>query len=327
MFETKNLSAYRPLIDEIFGLWMGDVEICTFFLNIITKNTVKVKEVHKQKSFAGSVVGRKRIYLDILTENEDFRIYNIEAQQRYLPGHKERCIFHGCRIISEKSLEKGEDYEEFRPVTVIFINRKNKESNNVLDEVCFRYSAEPRNIYSDVFKIIEVNIDTILKNIESEEIPDGLKFLAVVCEFGNNKNTIMRFCENLKTDFSEIIDKLAEIFDKMIDDASIYNDIVSVEQDDDSEFEEEEYPMLLQDILREEGKSEGKKEGKKEGRKEGKIEGKLTSALSGLNNRIDLNTIIIMTGFSRDFLKKLEENKSMSIEDAMKLYYKMNQRK
>ena len=320
--QSRLADNFHPLADPVFKRWMKDEYICSEFLNALLGEEIEIQEIHSQYEIGGGQVKARGLILDILAKDQKFEIYNIESQVRHKYDHVDRTIFHGCRLISNQ-LKQGDEFENIKKTTVIFINLKNSIGIDLIDSASFRDDKQPHNVYSHKVRIININLnkldDFILQKLQPSELK--LQFFVTFLLLGYNELAFEKIYEDYKFHFPELKNAIKKQFDFMKNDAQLCNDV-------DKYFKEngpikEDLPMLLANKLLEQGERKGRLEGKLEGRLEGEIRGRIAMAFNLIDMGMALNNLDKLTDIDALTLRELYERRNdMTLDEIVQHYIK-----
>jgi len=108
----------------------------------------------------------KGIRFDVVTETTDIHIYCIESQRVFMQeSYTDRTLYYGCVAMAFKSLKRGEDYSELRPVTVIFVHLENTDSAEPVDVMNIYKKKEVKLClsstvpYNDKLTFVDINLN------------------------------------------------------------------------------------------------------------------------------------------------------------------------
>jgi hypothetical protein len=171
-------------------------------------------------------------------------------------------------------LKQGDDFDNLKKTTVIFINLNNQGSNRLLDEVELRYGPGFTQTYSDKFKIIEINLNNIMKDKDSITNPNLLLYI-IFCIIGDRENGFRSICEKFGLNSAEIQQVANELSNRL---KAIKGEIPpevindkNLRTDDPIIIEEMEvYEMFAGEVYLERGRKEGREQGIQEGEKRAK---------------------------------------------------------
>jgi predicted transposase/invertase (TIGR01784 family) len=194
----EKIGVYQPLRGEVFRRWMGKREICELFLRTVCKNQITISTPVTEQQFAGKSLHSRTIRLDIITTDENFNIYNVEAQgEHYSCSHADRCVYY-FSVVFGSQLEAGESFSQLKKTTVIFINLENKQSDHFVDEIELRYVGDSAKRYSEKLKIVEINLNNILsdtENLSSAKYNNSLYLFALFLIIGDREPGFTEICE------------------------------------------------------------------------------------------------------------------------------------
>jgi predicted transposase/invertase (TIGR01784 family) len=271
---------YHPMRGEIFKRWMCDKNICQQFIRSVCGGEANIWEVKTEQEIFTPSREIKTIRLDVLTRDENYNIYNIEAQARhYKQRHNDRCLFYFSALFSSQ-LRAGDGFDKLKKTTVIFINLNNEGSNRLLDEAEVRHGLGFVKTYSDKFRIIEINLNNIMTDKGSVSDEYLLLFI-IFCLIGDRERGFELMCEKLGIESEGIQQLSKELMNRMRAikgeiGAEFLNDKELCE--DEPIIIEEVLPMFAGELYLEQGREQGRKEGRAQGRKEGEAQGKTAMA-------------------------------------------------
>ena len=265
-------SEYQPLRGEVFRRWMSNKEICKRFLESLCGKAVSIKSIESEKSLSLVSLDSREIRLDVYAEDENFNIYNIEAQARYYKSHNDRCLYYFSRIFSSQ-LKSSMDFDELRKTTVIFINLNNPQSKELVDEIELRHIKDPSKIYTDKLKIIEINLGNLISatdRFRSDCYDKNLFLFLIFCLTGEVREIFSKICFDYgldSTNFSELRDMLSNSINKIkgelpIDELNLISEPVIVDST-------EVYKMLTRNVWIYEGIEIGIEKGEEIGIEKG----------------------------------------------------------
>jgi predicted transposase/invertase (TIGR01784 family) len=295
--EDKPFDTYYPLINAVFQKWMGDKEICSKFLSALLGreiNVVSITVEHEESEFAAGLRG---VRLDIEAIDERFEIYDIDAQQQFFINHKDRCLIYTCRLVSTQ-LKPGDDFGKLKRVTVIFINLKNDEGEDFVDDAGLRYSKKPHKVYNEKIRIIDVNLDK-LKGAEGK-IDKKLEYFALFCLLGDRPDVFERACQERGLNFPDETEKLNELFKLIKGDYTVADHINKNKEQYqfiDKNVKEALPMMHFLDRMEMEAKERGVEEGMEKNKEE--------AAMKMFELGLDTETVLKVTGLSLEKLNRI----------------------
>jgi hypothetical protein len=184
---------YRPINGPVFNAWMSVEPICASFLESILKRPVGKLRIASEQVIPELDLLVRNIRVDILATNEYFEIYNIEGQKVYYKvSHKDRNLIHACRIISTQ-LKTGQDFDDLRPTTVIFVNLRNPDGHGFVDSASIKYDGPEYGEYNKKLRIIELNLDH--HGAAPVDAPKALKVFSLFCMYGDKEELFRSACK------------------------------------------------------------------------------------------------------------------------------------
>ena len=288
---------------NIFGK-EGNEAILEDFLEGIMGEKVKVKKLQSNEELSVENIYQKRAIVDIKTELEDNRIIDIEMQNEEHYYYNKRVLYYLGKIITGQ-VKSGERYADIKEVIIInILNYKlpdipeymtkcriTNESNYYMKEATIYYIQLPR--FLEERKLLDPNrkYEDIIKSKLDEW-----------CVFLCDENKGVRNMA-VKTNLS-----LEEAV-KQYEELSARPEVVEIafrRQMAESDRKSNEEYMRQAGI--EEGKIAGRAEGIAEGRIEGMIKSKAEIAKKMLEQKINIQLIIQITGLTKEELEELKEN-------------------
>jgi hypothetical protein len=109
--------------------------------------------------------GIRGVRFDVVAETQDFHIFCIDSQRVFKQeSYSNRTLYYGCMAMAGKALHEKEDFDQLRPVTVIFIYIDNIASNESVDvmNVYKRRDVENSNTpapYNSRLTFIDINLN------------------------------------------------------------------------------------------------------------------------------------------------------------------------
>jgi predicted transposase/invertase (TIGR01784 family) len=310
---------FRPINDPVFRGWMSVEYICAVFLESILRRPVGKIRVAFQKEVPELDILVRNIRVDILATNEHFEIYNIEGQKEYLrKTHRDRCLMQSSRLISLQ-LQKGQDFSELRPTTVIFINVQNPYGIDFVDSVSLRFDAPEHEVYNDKLRIIEFNLDRHSK--AKEDDPKTLRVFSLFCMYGDKEELFKNACAAEDLEETELVQTLLDRLKEIRRDKDVIEDLNDYFKE--HQYIEEVAPMPS---LRrwEETIAETRAETRAETMIEGKIKGKIEDALGGFEIDLTVEAVAKQTKLPVEFVEMLSEAAGdVSVESAYAKYVEM----
>ena len=305
--ETKVLS---PKLDVVFQALFGEVgneKITKGFLETILERKIEKIDLNKNPILRREFKDDKLGVLDILAELEGKENCNIELQLIDQKNIVERILYYWSRLYS-RQIRQGEEYEKLEKTIVILITNF-KISN--LEELEYHSTwkimetkAKKKIILTNKLEIDIIELPKIMgKENNNDKLLDWLYFLEnPECERVTKK---MEENENLKEAVNrlntlsedEYLQRIADLREKAIrDEKAIYGREIEI-------GEEQGLKKGIEQGIKEgikKGIKEGKEQGIKEGRKREAKKQKEETARKMLEMGMDIETIIKVTGLSKE---------------------------
>ncbi|MDY3043444.1 MAG: PD-(D/E)XK nuclease family transposase, partial [[Clostridium] innocuum] len=157
-----------------------------------------------------SIIGKKRIILDVHVKDEQNRHFNIEMQTTY-KGLAEmmRFEFYGARALNNQ-LNSGKKYRDLKPVyQIIFIDEYAWNNRNLINQYQMRNEQGEKESYYPLILRTYIHMPAINDIVREKEIQRLNDFEQLVYLFENNeKNDILKSKERLVKVF---VDKYEEM--------------------------------------------------------------------------------------------------------------------
>ena len=280
--DEDNTELLESLINDILGL-EGEKKIA--------KITFKNGEL-----LPDAPTDRKAIF-DLLCEDEKGSTFIVELQKIYQEHFQSRALYYTSFPIQEQGTRGAWD---FSLTPVYFIGLLNFEVNRFKDDNKYLHHGkimdiDTKKVMYDKLNMIYVEIPKLKK--KKEELNSHLEWWLYVFQ---NLNRLQDIPKSLRGDIIEKAFEKAEFINLPKVEQDKYHKNLKVYRDLFNSF----------DTADKEGHKRGKKEGKIEGKKEGKIEGeKLKSieiAKASLAQNIDIKTIALITGLSKEEIEALK---------------------
>ena len=248
--------------------------------------------------------------VDLMAEDHKGELFIIEIQNRDEYDYFHRMAYGTSKIIAEY-LDKGEAYKNVKKVfsinivyfdlgqgkdyiyhgTTDFYGIHQKDKLELSDKQKAEFTKnEPADIFPEYF-VLKVNqfndiakdsLDEWIYYLKNDEVPDNFTAKGL-----QKAKEILRF--------DELNENEKIVYKKYLDDLHYKASMAWTMQ------KEAEYEVFNK------GKQVGKAEGKAEGRAEGKAEEKNMIAKNLLKSGVDINTIIQVTGLTKDQINKLKK--------------------
>ena len=290
---------YKPTNDymfkRIFGHRKNSDLLKDLLEGILPDIKIESLEVKQQVSLEKQIMSDKLGILDIVATLNDKTIVNIEMQVKDYNNTVDRSLFYDAGIFHE-SLKEKEDYSEIPRIIGIWIL-----NYNIFDVGPFHERARLKRDYEDILLTNKVELHYI-------QLP--------------------KFKEKCKRISSKLEEWLTFIVNDSLEEISMINNEYVKKAEEELEYlnsdeEEKELARLREKAIRDEaaamagaikrgreegkaeGLAEGKAEGKAEGLEEGRAEEKAEIAKKMLEENIEIETIIKLTGLTKEKIENL----------------------
>ncbi len=283
MSEKKLLS---PKIDVVFQVLFGEVgseRITKRFLESILEQKIDSIDLSKNQILRREKVLDKLGILDVIATINGKEKCNIEMQLESETTIKERILYYWSRVYS-RQIKKGNKYENLQKTIVILIADFKVEGLEELEYITKWKIIEEKNrklILTDKLELVIIELPKIIEDEARSELIDWLSFL-----------------ENPK---SERVKK------KMKENEELNEAVNKLEEMSEDEYLERIADLREKKILDENTRlHESYNKGITDGRKEGELKSKKETAKKMLEKNIPLETIIEITGLTKEEI--MQEN-------------------
>ena len=201
-----------PTYDQTFSVWMCNQLICEEFIRIFAMDGKPVKLLSQPTTQETIKVGKesKGVRFDVVTETTDVHIYCIESQRVFMQES------YTDRTLAFKSLKRGEEYGELRPVTVIFVHLENTDSVEPID-VMNVYKKKEVNLclsstmpYNDKLTFVDINLNNAKNcDLDSDLNWDERAFMDLMIH-GDDEKVVAELL--LSSRISESMRKVVSLF-------------------------------------------------------------------------------------------------------------------
>lgn len=295
--EYKTLS---PKIDVVFQALFGEVgseSITKGFLEKILKTEIKSIDLDKNPVLRREFKDEKLGVLDIIAELNNKEMCNIEMQVVDKKNIIERILYYWSRLYS-KGINKGEEYDKLKKTIVICI--ADFEITDLKDEKCHTKwqiieEGERKKILTNK---LELHIIQLPKKGNKRERDEGLL-------------NWLNFLEKPE----EVIDKMKE--DKALKEAR--EKLKKISADEKMQRiaelrlkaimdEKAIYAKGIDDGIErgiEQGIEQGMEQGRRQGIEEGQNLEKIEMAKKMLEEKMDIQVIVKITGLTKEEIEKL----------------------
>ncbi len=281
MSEKKLLS---PKIDVVFQVLFGEVgseRITKRFLESILEQKIDSIDLSKNQILRREKVLDKLGILDVIATINGKEKCNIEMQVEAETTIKERILYYWSRVYS-RQIKKGNKYENLQKTIVILIADFKVEGLEELEYITKWKIIEEKNrklILTDKLELVIIEMPKIIEDEARSELIDWLSFL-----------------ENPKSE---------RVKEKMKENEELNEAVNKLEEMSEDEYLERIADLREKKILDEnsrlsESYNKGIAEGITKGELKGKKEVKIEIAKKMLQEGIDIETIIKITGLSKE---------------------------
>ena len=304
----------RPAQDIVFQNIFGrnvSKKITSYFLSLILEKEIKNITLDKNKRLLSGDVKAKLPRLDLRAEYNDGENSIIEMQATDYERMHDRMLFYWAMAYKER-MEKGEDYNELKPVVSILIANYNIKPFEKIDKYHTVWNLRETDylsyIITDNIELHVLEIPKIKKlgiDLSKDELALWLSFInnprdKEVLKMVKKGSALEQAMEELKKlsgdpGFSEIVQARAK---EIMDDVSFRS--AAKRQGIREGMEEGKKEGI------EQGKKEGIEQGKKEGIEQGKKEEKKKIAKKMLLQHIDIDVIQNVTGLEKEEIEKIK---------------------
>ena len=281
---------YKPTNDymfkRIFGHRKNSDLLKDLLEGILPDIKIESLEVKQQVSLEKQIMSDKLGILDIVATLNDKTIVNIEMQVKDYNNTVDRSLFYDAGLFHE-SLKEKEDYSEIPRIIGIWIL-----NYNIFDVGPFHERARLKRDYEDILLTNKVE----LHYIHYIQLP--------------------KFKEKCKRISSKLEEWLTFIVNDSLEEISMINNEYVKKAEEELEYlnsdeEEKELARLREKAIRDEAAAmagaikRGREEGKVEGLEEGRAEEKAEIAKKMLEENIEIETIIKLTGLTKEKIENL----------------------
>ena len=280
---NNNIDEYIDFAhDSMFAYVMRDKDICKGMLKAIlphlnikdikycdiedSKKVKDEKEVFKNEieKYLQAIVGKRGVRLDAYIEDDD-TVYNIEMQKLDYGDLLLRSRYYQAQV-DVAQLKKGADYDELKPVFIIFLCLFDPFGAGRAIYTCSAKCKEDANVnvFDGITKIF-INATGAGGEISSE-LTEVLKYISKAEDYDVSKNS----CELVKS------------IDLAVEDANLDRKLVNGMKTFETELRDREKYGVKKGF--EQGIEQGIEQGEKRGRAEGIKKGTLSKAKSSAKN-------------------------------------------
>ena len=246
---------------------------------------VTLLEKPKKEQVINTGKGIHGVRFDVVAETQDYHIFCIDSQRIFKQdSYSDRTLYYGCTAMANKSLREKEDFNQLRPVTVIFIyidNVASKESIDIMN-VFKRRDVESSNTplpYNNKLTFIDINLNNKANCTVNNVLESDIRAFMDLMSTGDDEHLVKLILsdENLSDSMRNVI----KLFSKLIKEVPVkekedYNNYL------DEILDRDEFKMTTGQLIRRKALLEGRTEGRTEGRIEGRIEGMVEGRIKGM---------------------------------------------
>ncbi len=296
---------------NIFGK-EGNEAILEDFLEGIMGEKVKVKKLQSNEELSVENIYQKRAILDVKAELEDNRIIDIEMQNKEYYYYNKRLLYYLGKIITGQ-VKKGKKYTDIKEM--IIINILNYTLPDVPEYITKCHITNENKYYVKEVTLYYIQLPRFLE--ERKLLDPNSKYEDIIkskldewCVFLCDENEGVRNMA-VKTNLS--LEEAVRQYEEL----SARPEVVEIafrRQMAEADIKSNE------EYMRQAGIEEGKAAGRAEGRLEGKVEGKAEGRIEGmiykqkeiakkmLEQKVNVQIIIQVTGLTSEELEELKEN-------------------
>ena len=283
MIQEKNKKTLSPKLDVVFQALFGEVgneRITKAFLQEILKEKIDKIELNVNPILRRETIEDKMGVLDVVAKINNKENVDIEMQMISNEKLPERILYYWARLFS-KGIKKGETYEKLeKTIAILIANEKIEKFEELKYHTEWKIfeTENKKEMLTDKLEIHIIELEKIEDNNQesNDKLLDWLYFL--INPESRRVKKKMEENEELK-EAKEKLDKITE--DERMQQLAWWREKAIYEEN-----------TMLSSSYRK-GKNDGKIEGKKEDAKKMKEE------------KIPLETIIKITGLTKEEIEKL----------------------
>lgn len=324
----KSNKILSPKLDVVFQILFGEVgseNITKDFLNSMLDEKINEIDLNENIVLRRENIEDKMGIVDVLAKINNNEYCNIEMQMTDKENLIERLLYYWSKQYA-KSIKKGQKYEELKRTIAILITNfevKGLETLSFHSKWKIIEEEEKKIILTEHLEIHIIEIPKIYKKVDNKKDAKLIEWLSFlenpeseeVLDYMENNKNIKSAKERLTTlSDDERVRRLAELREKALMDEreARYTGYTEghkqgFEDGREKGIEEGKKEGLEAGLKegKEAGLKEGKEEGKKEGKKEGKEEEKREIARKMKEEKFDLETILKITGLTKEVIESL----------------------
>ena len=287
MLKEKNIKTLSPKLDVVFQALFGEAgneRITKAFLQEILKEKIDKIELNVNPILRRETIEDKMGILDVVARINNKENVDIEMQMISNEKLPERILYYWARLFS-KGIKKGEDYEKLEKTIAILITNEKIEKFEKL-----KYHTEwkifekenKKEMLTDKLEIHIIELEKIEENNQesNDKLLDWLYFL--INPDSRRVKEKMEENKELK-EAKEKLDKITE--DERMQQLAWWREKAIYEEN-----------TMLNSSFR---------KGKKDGIAEGRIKEKIEVAKKMKQEKIQIETIIKVTGLTKEEIEQL----------------------
>ncbi|NMM61709.1 Rpn family recombination-promoting nuclease/putative transposase [Clostridium sp. P21] len=285
----------NPKVDFAFKKLFASEEnkdILMAFINSLLREEEQIKDIELKNPYniANYRKGKMTI-LDIKAVDEKGTWYDIEMQLAEQGFYDKRAFYYWAKVYSDQ-IESGNDFELLRKTIAI----------NILD---FNYLDEEN--FHNVYKVYNEKTKKEFSNIFEMHFIELNKFKK---DFKDLKTALDRWVAFLNRAYEIDKDKIPEELaaDENVKKAIEKLDIMYLDKEEREIYETDLKALMVHKAELKTAEKKGREEGIKEGIKEGENKKAIEIAKNLINLNIDIETIIKVSGLSKDDIEELSKS-------------------
>ena len=304
MIKDKYIDPFTDFgFKHIFGTEENSRFLISFLNDLLELDDKIVNITYRNLEKLGlSIIDRKAIF-DVYCTDERGSSFIVELQRSPQRYFKDRSIYYTSFPIQEQSKKGDWDY---RLTKIYFIGilefsfddlrlKQNREDEKYLSRVQL-FDCDEKEVFYDKLTYYYLEMPKFRKT--EQELSTHLDYWLY---YLNNLATTTKIPEILKKD--ELIQEAFEVAEFLALDRDKQ---FAYQQDLKARWDNRACLDFAEETGMEQGIKRGKKEGMEEGIKEGKKERNIEIAKISLEQNIDMETIILITGLSIEEIKRLK---------------------
>ena len=282
---------------NIFGK-KGNEAILEDLLEGIMGEKVKVKNLQSNVETPVENVEQKRTILDVKAELEDERIVDIEMQNKKYYYYDKRVLYYLGKIVTEQ-IKSGERYTDIKEM--IIINILNYTLPDVPEYITKCHITNESNYHMKEVTLYYIQLPRFLEERKLSEL--NTKYEDIV------KSKLDEWCVFLCDENKGVRDMAVKTNLSLEEAVKQYEELIAIPGVGETAFRREMAEADIkanEEFMRQAGISEGKVEGRAEGRIEGMTLKQKEIAKKMLDQKINIQIIIQVTGLTKEELEELK---------------------